>query len=148
MMNKVQDLQAKASEARRELVRLEGEERKSRMHWEQVQRDLTKMRETLSRAEYVRDANGGAPEIPLPSYNEMLRLVEKQCPDKTHQERVAMVAQLRSGFAGSNIGAGFQKAHGHVSGPEVVDMSENSYSIPSPTERFGPIGQTKNYGVI
>jgi hypothetical protein len=147
-MVNVEDLQAKASEAKRLVVQLEGEERLARMHFTEVEQKLNEAREASNRADYVRDANGASPEVPLPSHAEMMRLVEKQCPDKTHQERLAMVAQLRSGFAGATLGAGFQKAHGHVSGPEVTDVADHSYNIPTATEIYGPIGQTKNYGAI
>jgi hypothetical protein len=148
MTEEVQELQLKAAEAKRELVRLENEEKLARRKWDQVQQDLNKARETLNRAEFVMHSTPGAsPEIPVPSYEEMLRMVAEQSPDLSHQERIAMVGLLRSGFAGSNIGANFNKSHGqpYATG-DVEDVSAHSHNIPSAAEIYGPIGQKKNYG--
>jgi hypothetical protein len=148
MTEEVQDLQRKAQEAKALVVSAEAIQRKTKMAWEQAQADLNKARERANHAESeMHSTPGASPDIPVPSYDDLLRQVTIQCPDKSHQERIAMIAQMRHAFAMDGVGANFQRSHaGHVTGGEVQNVGEHNYNVPTATEVYGPIGEKKSYG--
>jgi hypothetical protein len=137
-----QEAQKRASEAQRAVGKLEHEERTLKLAWEDTRVKLNKARSEAEAANArMHSIPGGSPQVPVPTYDEMLVVAQAQQPDLTADQVRRLVGRYRMGMQLDRVGVNWEKSHGGVdiTGDEVQDVNEHAHVIPSASELYGPM---------